>query len=201
MNLPSKGRSRIPAWVPVLTPKSFTLTEMTEKHETTVGNKLGLTYGALLLRIWLSVRAIQTGVEKFAGTSVSEKAVTVDGAVNNYGLTAASSAKQYALANYHGVPQGLMDKFKVEPLMMSFGLKAYDLILGPALILLGVTILLGIASRTSLFLLGLLYVSLTWGLILINQNDGVAWLGTHMVLVSLALMLAENNRFTLTKKW
>jgi thiosulfate dehydrogenase [quinone] large subunit len=94
-----------------------------------------------------------------------------------------------------------MDKFQAEPLMMSFGLKIYDWILGPALILLGITILLGVASRTSLFLLGLLYISLTWGLILINQNDGVAWLGTHMVLVALALMLAENNRFTLTKKW
>ena len=31
-------------------------------------NNLALTYGALLLRVWLGVRAIQTGLEKYAGT-------------------------------------------------------------------------------------------------------------------------------------
>ena len=80
-------------------------------------------------------------------------------------------------------------------------LSIYGWILGPALILLGLTILLGIASRTSLFLLGLLYISLTWGLILINQSDGVAWLGTHMILIVMALALAEHNRFAILKKW
>jgi thiosulfate dehydrogenase [quinone] large subunit len=166
-------------------------------------HKLALTYGALLLRIWLSVRAIQAGVEKFSGTRVSEKAVNIDGAANEYGLTAASSAKQYALANYQGVPQGLMDKFKAEPLMTTFGLKVYDFILGPSLILLGLAILLGIASRTSLFLLGLLYITLTWGLILLGEmgTPGVAWLGIHMILVVMALMLSEHNRLTLLKKW
>jgi thiosulfate dehydrogenase [quinone] large subunit len=80
-------------------------------------------------------------------------------------------------------------------------LPVYDKILGPALLILGFTILLGIASRTSLFLLGLLYVSLTWGLILIKQDDGVSWLGVHMILIALALMLAEHNRFAILKKW
>ena len=31
-------------------------------------NDLGLTLGMLTLRIWLAMRAIQTGIEKFAGT-------------------------------------------------------------------------------------------------------------------------------------
>jgi thiosulfate dehydrogenase (quinone) large subunit len=167
------------------------------------GNKLALTYGSLLLRLWLAVRAIQTGVEKFAGTKIADKAVTVDGAVNEYGLTAASSAKEYAITHYHGVPQGLMEKFQAEPLMMTMGLKVYDWVLGPALILLGVTILLGIANRTSLFLLGLLYISLTWGLILLGETGtpGVAWLGIHMIMIVMALMLAEHNRFAVLKKW
>ena len=55
--------------------------------------KLGLTYGALLLRLWLAVRAIQTGIEKYAGTSVSDQPVKMDGAANSYGLSAASSVK------------------------------------------------------------------------------------------------------------
>jgi thiosulfate dehydrogenase (quinone) large subunit len=164
-------------------------------------NTLALVYGALLLRIWLAVRAIQTGVEKFAGTTAADKVVNVDGAANQYGLTAAGSVKNYALENYNGVPEALMSKFQAEPLMLKFALPLYDKILGPTLLVLGVTILLGIASRTSLFLLGLLYISLTWGLILIKQDEGVSWLGIHMVLIAMALMLAGHNRFTILKKW
>jgi thiosulfate dehydrogenase (quinone) large subunit len=165
------------------------------------GNKLALTFGALLLRLWLAMRALQTGIEKFAGTKASDAIVTVDGAPNAYGLTAAGSVKNYALENYHGVPAALMSKFQAEPLMLKFALPLYDKILGPVLIILGITLLLGIANRVSLFLLGLLYISLTWGLILIKQDDGVSWLGIHMILVVMALALAEYNRFALLKKW
>lgn len=164
-------------------------------------NKLALTYGALLLRIWLGVRALQTGLEKYGGSVASDQPIKIDGAVNTYGLTASEAVKHYSLANYHGVPEALMKKFSAEPFMMKAALPLYDKLLGPVLVLLGITILLGIASRTSLFALGLLYISLTWGLILINQNDGVAWLGTHMVLIVMALALAEHNRFTILKKW
>jgi thiosulfate dehydrogenase [quinone] large subunit len=165
------------------------------------GNKMALVFASILLRLWLALRALQTGVEKYAGSKSSDQAVTIDGAANSYGLTASASVKQYALENYHGVPQALMEKFKAEPLMADFALKFYDRALGPLLIVLGVTILLGIASRVSLLLLGLLYISLTWGLILIKQDEGVAWLGVHMILVVMALVLAEHNRFTLLKKW
>ncbi|NQW99273.1 hypothetical protein HQ447_01350 [bacterium] len=167
----------------------------------TSSNKLALVYGALLLRVWLAVRAIQTGVEKFAGSKSADQIVKVDGAPNEYGLSATGAVKQYALENYHGVPQALMSKFQAEPLMMKFALPLYDKILGPALLLLGFAILLGIANRTSLFLLGLLYISLTWGLILIKQDEGVSWLGIHMILVVMALALAEHNRFAILKKW
>ncbi|MBC8126237.1 MAG: hypothetical protein H8M99_03685 [Gloeobacteraceae cyanobacterium ES-bin-144] len=173
----------------------------TETENCCSSNTLALTYGALLLRVWLAVRALQTGVEKFAGTTLTDAAVKVDGAANTQGLTASESVKQYALANYHGVPAGLMKKFEAEPLMMKFALPLYDKILGPVLLILGITILLGIASRTSLFLLGLLYISLTWGLILIKQDDGVSWLGIHMILIVMALMLAQYNRFSILKKW
>jgi len=164
-------------------------------------NHLALTYGALLARIWLGVRAVQTGIEKFAGSTASDQAVKIDGAVNSYGLTAGGSVKNYALDNYQGVPEALMSKFTAEPLMLNTALSLYDKVLGPSLILLGITVLLGIASRTSLFLLGLLYISLTWGLILIKQDEGVSWLGIHMVLVVMALALSNYNRFTILKKW
>lgn len=80
-------------------------------------------------------------------------------------------------------------------------LPLFDKALGPAMILLGTAILLGIAQRVSLFFLGLLFTSLTWGLILIKQDDGVSWLATHLLLVVAALALAPHNRFTVLRKW
>lgn len=162
---------------------------------------LGLTLGMLTLRIWLAIRAIQTGIEKFAGMGTTAKAVTIDGAPNDYGLTQAASVKAYALSNYHGVPAPLYDKFAGEPLIPLWGLHLYDVILGPALLILGITLLLGIATRYSLFAMGLLYTSLTFGLILIKQDAGIAWLGIHIIMVVAALVLAKHNRFTILKKW
>jgi len=165
--------------------------------------KLALTYGSLLLRLWLAMRAIQTGLEKYAGTVSSDQPVKIDGAPNEYGLSAATSAKEYAFSHYHGVPKALYDMFAQEPLMTTAGLKIYDKVLGPALIVLGLTILLGLAYRTSLFALGILYISLTWGLILLGDmgTPGVAWLGIHMILIVMALALADQNRFAILKKW
>jgi thiosulfate dehydrogenase [quinone] large subunit len=165
-------------------------------------NTLALVYGSLLARLWLAVRAIQTGVEKYAKTlQVGGQAVKVDGVPNEEGLTAVASSKAYALDAYHGVPEALMKKFQAEPLMLKFALPLYDKLLGPALIGMGVLILLGLFYRTSLFLLGLLYISLTWGLILIKQDDGVSWLGVHMILIIAALALAQHNRLAILKKW
>lgn len=165
-------------------------------------NQLALCYGSMLLRLWLAVRAIQTGVEKFAKSVQSAgEVVKVDGVPNEEGLSAVSASKVYALENYHGVPEALMKKFQGEPLMLKWALPLYDMMLGPALLILGLTILLGLAYRTSLFLLGLLYISLTWGLILIKQDDGVSWLGVHMILIVMALALANHNRLAILKKW
>lgn len=168
------------------------------------GQTLALVYGSLLARIWLGVRAIQTGIEKFAKPIQTDgAAVKVDGVENAEGLTTVASTKAYALANYHGVPEALMKKFQGEPLMqkLPFALPLYDKLLGPALLILGATILLGIAYRSSLFVLGLLYISLTWGLILIKQDDGVSWLGVHMIIIVAALALAQYNRLAIMKKW
>jgi len=61
--------------------------------------------------------------------------------------------------------------------------------------------LLGLGTRVSLLVQGLIYIALTVGLILIRQDDGIAWLGIHIALVAFALMLAKHNRFALLKKW
>ncbi|NWK56247.1 hypothetical protein HW115_11545 [Verrucomicrobiaceae bacterium N1E253] len=171
----------------------------TESNESS--NKLGLIFASVLLRLWLGVRALQTGIEKFAGIKMSEEGAKIDGQVYDPDLTVEASSKAYSMANYHGVPEALKGKFEAEPLMMGWALNIYDKVLGPALILLGLTILLGIASRVSLLILGLVYISLTWGLILINQDGGIAWLGVHMALIAMALNWANYNPLRILKKW
>jgi thiosulfate dehydrogenase (quinone) large subunit len=175
---------------------------MSSQETNPSGNTLALVYGSLLLRVWLGVRAFQTGIEKFSkNVQVEGAAALVEGEANTEGLTNVTTTKAYAMDAYHGVPKALMSKFEAEPLMPAFGLPLYDKLLGPALLVLGLTILLGIAYRSSLFLLGLLYISLTWGLILIKQDDGVSWLGIHMILIVMALALAPHNRLAILKKW
>ena len=77
----------------------------------------------------------------------------------------------------------------------------FDHLLGPALIVTGVMLLVGLGTRLSLFVQGLIYIALTVGLILIKQDDGIAWLGIHIALVAFALMLARYNKLALLKKW
>ena len=39
---------------------------------------LALIYGSMLARLWLAVRAIQTGIEKFSGSKMSDEVVEID---------------------------------------------------------------------------------------------------------------------------
>ena len=109
--------------------------------------------------------------------------------------------KFYSLANYSGIPAGLKGKFANEALLPQFALTAFDKLLGPALIITGVMLLIGLGTRVSLFVQGLIYIALTVGLILIHQDDGISWLGIHVALVATALTLAKHNKLALLKKW
>jgi thiosulfate dehydrogenase [quinone] large subunit len=161
------------------------------------------TLAFLVLRCWLAVRAIMTGVEKFGAYKTIQKPLVdpVTGMEDPSGAMVDVKMKFYALTNYSGVPSSLKDKFANEPLLPHVALNGFACILGPALILTGIMLLLGVGTRISLFLQGLIYVMLTVGLILIHQDDGIAWLGIHVALVALALMLAKYNRIALLRKW
>ena len=74
-------------------------------------------------------------------------------------------------------------------------------VLGPAFILTGIMLIVGLGTRLSLLAQGLLFIALTVGLVLIDANDGVAYLGIHIALVAGAFLLARHNRFVVLKKW
>jgi thiosulfate dehydrogenase [quinone] large subunit len=160
------------------------------------------TCAFLLLRLWLGMRAIITGLEKFAGKVTEQKPLLDEfGQPDINGAMVAVDHKVYALKYYQGLPAALASKFSAEPLLPGFLMKPYSALLGYVLIAAGLTLVLGIATRTSLFIHGLIYVSLSFGLVLINESGGVAWLAIHLLLVVAALRLAQHNRFALTQRF
>jgi thiosulfate dehydrogenase [quinone] large subunit len=161
------------------------------------------TYAYLVLRVWLGVRSLFIGIEKFSAyRSVAMPLIDPStGQPDASGVMVNVNIKTYALANYAGIPAALRDKFAHEPLFPKFALVAFDKMLGPAFILTGIMLLVGLGTRLSLLAQALLYIVLTVGLVLIDQPDGVAYLGIHIGLVAGALMLAEHNRFAVLKKW
>ena len=166
-----------------------------------VSDKFALLAGSVLLRAWLGVRTIQSGIEKFATNTLVERPQMADGEPT--GLVETVSMKTYQLSAYKGIPEALKSVFADQPMIPGFMLPIYNAVLGPALLILGFTVLLGIASRVSLLLMGLLYVSLTWGLVLWGEpgTAGVAYLGTHIVLIVMALQLTRHDCLRVLKKW
>jgi len=181
--------------------------DMTNSTETKVdpGRKVNwdFTFAYLVLRLWLGVRSLFVGIEKF-GSYRSVATPLIDpstGQPDASGVMVNVNIKSYALANYVGIPAALRDKFAHDPLLPKFALVAFDKMLGPAFILTGLMLLIGLGTRLSLLAQALIYIALSVGLVLIDQPDGVAYLGIHIGLVAAALLLAQHNRFTVLKKW
>jgi thiosulfate dehydrogenase [quinone] large subunit len=180
------------------------MTELTEKKSDT-GRKVNwdFTFAFLALRLWLGVRALFVGIEKF-GAYKSVAMPLLDpttGQPDASGVMVNVNVKTYALANYAGIPASMASRFAHEPMFPKFVLVAFDRMLGPAFILTGIMLLIGLGTRLSLVAQGLLFIALTVGLVLINQDDGVAWLGIHIGLVAAAFLLVQYNRFAVLNKW
>jgi thiosulfate dehydrogenase [quinone] large subunit len=161
------------------------------------------TFAFLALRLWLGVRALFVGINKFAAYKYVAMPL-IDpstGQPDASGVMINVNVKSYALANYAGIPVALKDKFAHEPLFPKFALVVFDRLLGPAFIVTGIMLIIGLGTRVSLLAQALLFIALTVGLVLIDQNDGVAYLGIHIGLVAAAFLLAQHNRFVVLKKW
>jgi thiosulfate dehydrogenase (quinone) large subunit len=160
------------------------------------------TLAFLLLRLWLAMRAILAGVEKFgAYKTVQQPFIDPTTGQPDPNAVVETKVKFYALANYSGVPAAMQGRFENEALLPHFALSAFNFLLGPVLIITGVMLLAGLGTRISLFVQGLIYIALTAGLVLIGQNEGPPYLGIHLALVVFALLLAKHNKLVLLKKW
>src|SRR5882757_6654523 len=73
----------------------------------------------LLLRLWLGLRALLAGVEKFGAYKTIQKPLLdpATGQPDASGALVDVKLKYYALANYHGIPPVLRTKFENEVLL------------------------------------------------------------------------------------
>lgn len=158
----------------------------------------GATAAFLVLRVWLGVRAVFAGIEKFADIRTKQMPLLdADGQPDISGATVEVQEKFYALANYQAVPEALREKLALEPLLPAWLATPFYAALGWTLVAVGLALLLGLWTRLSLLVMGLLYAALTVGIILLKQDAGIAWLAIHVGLVAYALQLSKFNRFAL----
>lgn len=182
---------------------------MEENKKCCCGDTLVLTLAAWLLRFWLATRVIGTGLTKFQGKAKvikAEYAGDSDEDLAVLGDQAYDVVDKLGIQFYHGLPEKgpmTIQTFSDSPLMPSFMVGPYAAVLGVALIGLGLTVLLGLFSRVSLFLMGLLYISLTYGFIILEPSmgpsaaAGIAYLGVHVIMIVMALALSKYNKFEL----
>jgi thiosulfate dehydrogenase [quinone] large subunit len=161
----------------------------------------GATWAFLCLRLWLGVRTLLAGAEKFSEKiTVQEPLRDASGAADPSGAIVEIQKKVYGFSHYHAVPESLQTKFLQEPLLPAALTAPFFAALGYLLVALGLMLLLGLGTRLALVLTAVLYTFLTVGLLLIHQEDGVGWLGVHLGLIALALLLSQHNRFALARR-
>lgn len=134
---------------------------------------LDYTAAFLLLRLFLGLRTFLAGLEKF------------------------EAGGKYSFENYYNNMSRMAAGITGASFMPLWMTKAFAMSLGYLLLVFGVTLLLGLKTRWSLILTGLLYVGLSFGLMAVQEGEGVAWLGMHIVMFAGALILVRYNRFAL----
>jgi thiosulfate dehydrogenase [quinone] large subunit len=134
---------------------------------------LEYTAAFLLLRLFLGLRTLLAGVDKFELGGV------------------------YSTANYAKNMGRMADGITSASFLPLWMTKLFAGSLGYVLLAVGVALLLGLKTRLTLVLTGLVYLALAFGLMAVQEDQGVAWLGVHVVLVAGALLLVRYDRFAL----
>lgn len=122
----------------------------------------------LLLRLFLALRFIHA----FYGKAVNEEGV-------------------FALSNLNGFIEGTLSGFS--KLLPQFLVLPYVYALPWVELLLGVTLLIGCKTRWSLFLTGLTYISLAFGMMLMKNYETVGQIMMHVLITAVALRWVSHN--------
>jgi thiosulfate dehydrogenase [quinone] large subunit len=131
------------------------------------------TWAFLLLRLFLGLRTLLAGAEKF----------------ENGGI--------YSLANYTKAMGKMAEGITGASFLPLWATRGFALPLGFVLIALGAALLLGIKPVLTLRGTGLVYVGLAFGLMAVQEGEGVAWLGIYVAMIVAALVLVPHSRYNL----
>lgn len=131
------------------------------------------TAAFLLLRLFLALRALLAGLEKFESGGV------------------------YSLANYAKNMERMAAGITGASFLPLWATRPFALSIGYILLALGFALLVGLKPRISLTLMGLVYVGLSFGLMAVQENEGVAWLAGYVLMTAVALVLSRHDRFAL----
>jgi len=146
---------------------------MSDNSAPTTPRNCDYTAAFLLLRLFLGLRTFLAGLEKF------------------------EAGGKYSFENYYNNMSRMAAGITGASFLPLWMTKVFAVSLGYLLLVLGVTLLLGIKTRCSLILTGLLYVGLSFGLMAVQEGEGVAWLGMHIAMFAGALVLVKHDRFAL----
>ncbi len=148
---------------------------MSESSSSSPASRCEYTYAFLILRLFLGLRALLAALEKW------------------------ESKGTYSFDNYSANMARMATGITGASFLPLWATKLFAQSIGYVLFALAITILLGIKTRVSLFLMGLTYVSLAFGLMAVQESNGVAWLGMHVLITAFALVLVQHNRFSITR--
>lgn len=146
---------------------------MTEPSASTTSPRCEYSAAFLLLRLFLGLRTLMAGLEKFEAN------------------------RSYSTENYSANMVRMAEGISKNSTIPIWAAKAFALPLGYALVILGAAILLGVKPFMSLFLAGLVYVGLAFGLMAVQEGEGVAWLAPQILLFAVALTLVRHSRFAI----
>lgn len=132
-----------------------------------------LTAAFLLLRLFLGLRALYAGIEKF------------------------ELGGRYSFHNYYQNMGRMAEGITGASFLPLWATRPFAHTLGYALLVLGAAVLLGVKTRVALLLTGLLYVGLAFGLMAVQESEGVVWLAAYVGLIAGALVLSRHDRFAL----
>ncbi len=146
---------------------------MSETPASTSPSRCEYSAAFLLLRLFLGLRTFLAGLEKF------------------------ESKGTYSFANYYANMGRMASGITGASFLPLWATKNFAHSIGYLLLVLGAALLLGLKTRATLVLTGLVYVGLSFGLMAVQESEGVAWLGIHVIMIAGALVLVRHDRFAL----
>ncbi len=150
----------------------------------------GSALGAFVLRLSVGLITLVNGLTKFIGTKTSFVSDGEYGEREVIEKVFGPSAYSANMETYRNLFSGIFPDFL---------LNLFLAVLGYALVLLGVTLILGLFKKTSLMLTAFLYMALMFGLLMIKQEAGVCYLAVYLAMIAGALVLTKKDRIAVCK--